>query len=140
MKKYAHLVLFSVLLPLSAAPKTETYSGTVLNIDEDYCGRSADYLLRMTLVTGSGVNVVLVLAPKWYLHKHKIEVRTGDKAEVKAQRSADEGTLDVITIKIGAKAHTLRDAKGKALWKPEPGSEDLIRNICRANAPGKSGG
>lgn len=120
------------LLPLSAAPKTETYAGTVLAIDEDYCGRSADYLIRMTLVSGSGVNVALVLAPKWYLHTRKIEIRTGDKVEVKAIRSADEGTLDVISIKIGQKTHTLRDAKGKALWKPEPGSEDLFKSICRA--------
>lgn len=140
MKKYASLVFFFVLLPLAAAPKTELYSGTVLAVDEDYCGRSADYLLRMTLVSGSGVNVVLVLAPKWYLHTRKIEIRTGDKAEVRALRSADEGTLDVITIKIGGKTHTLRDAKGKALWKPEPGSEDLIRNICRVTTPGKPGG
>lgn len=140
MKKYASLVFFFVLLPLAAAPKTELYSGTVLAVDEDYCGRSADYLLRMTLVSGSGVNVVLVLAPKWYLHTRKIEIRTGDKAEVRALRSADEGTLDVITIKIGGKTHTLRDAKGKALWKPEPGSEDLIRNICRVTTLGKPGG
>jgi|GEM_PF-2632311 len=139
MKQFQAL-LFLLILPLSAAPKTETYSGTVLNVDEDYCGRSADYLLRMTLVTGSGVNVALVLAPKWYLHTRKIVIRTGDKADVTALRSAGEGTLEVITIKIGGKTHSLRDAKGKALWKPEPGSEDLIRNICKVNNPGKSGG
>ena len=139
MKQFQAL-LFLLILPLSAAPKTETYSGTVLNVDEDYCGRSADYLLRMTLVSNSGVNVVLVLAPKWYLHTRKIEIRTGDKVEVKAQRSAEEGTLEVLNIKIGGKTHTLRDGKGKAVWKPEPGSEDLIRNICKVNTPGKSGG
>ena len=139
MKKSVGLLLL-ILLPVFAAPKTELYSGTVLAVDEDYCGKSADYLLRMTLVTGSGVNVALVLAPKWYLHTRKIEIRTGDKAEVRALRSAAEGTLEVITIKIGGKTHSLRDAKGKALWKPEPGSEDLIRNICKVNSPGKSGG
>lgn len=138
--KQIQALIFLLILPLGAAPKTEIYSGTVLAVDEDYCGRSADYLLRMTLVTGSGVNVALVLAPKWYLHTRKIEIRTGDKAEVKALRSAEEGTLDVITIKIGGKTHMLRDAKGKALWKPEAGSEDLIRNICKANSPGRSGG
>ncbi len=138
--KQIQALVFLLLLPLGAAPKPELYSGTVLAVDEDYCGRSADYLLRMTLVSGSGVNVVLVLAPKWYLHRRKIALRAGDQVEIKAQRSLEEGTLDVITIKIGGKMHTLRDATGKALWKPEPGSEDLIRNICKANGPGKSGG
>lgn len=130
--KQIQALLFLLILPLGAAPRTETYSGTVLVVDEDYCGKSADYLLRMTLVTGSGVNVSLVLAPKWYLHTRKIEIRSGDKVEIKAMRSVEEGTLEVITIVIGGKKHTLRDAKGKALWKPEPGNEDLIRNICKA--------
>lgn len=116
---------------LFAAPKTELYSGTVLSVDEDYCGKSADYLLRMTLVTGTGVNAALVLAPKWYLHTRKIEIRTGDKVEVNAIRS-EEGTTDVISIKIGPKTHQLRNAKGRPLWKPETGSEDLIKNICKA--------
>ncbi len=138
--KQIRALLFLLVLPLGAAPKTEIYSGMVLAIDEDYCGRSADYLLRMTLVSATGVNVVLVLAPKWYLHKRNIEIRSGDKVEVRAIRSPEEGTLDVITIKVGGKTHALRDTKGKALWKPEPGSEDLIRNICKANSPGKSGG
>ncbi|MFO1526008.1 MAG: hypothetical protein U1F16_08545 [Turneriella sp.] len=125
------MLLLLAILPLAAAPKAEQFSGTVLAVDEDYCSHTADYLVRMTLTTTTGVNVTLVLAPKWYLHKNKIEFRTGDKIETTVQRQSD-GTLHVITIKTGGKTIRIRSDAGRPLWKPEPGSEDLFKSLCKA--------
>jgi transcriptional antiterminator Rof (Rho-off) len=129
MRKLLLLLLLS--LPLLAGPKSETYSGTILSTEEDFCGKSVDYVLQASLATENRGNLVLVLAPKWYLLKLKLEIRVGDKIEATVLRKVD-GKLHVLTIRTAGKTFRLRDAKGKALWKPEPGSEDLFKTICKA--------
>ncbi|MFZ5630887.1 MAG: hypothetical protein ACOY5B_17270 [Spirochaetota bacterium] len=129
MRKLLLLILLS--LPLLAGPKSETYSGTILSTEEDFCGKSVDYVLQASLATENRGNLILVLAPKWYLLKLKLEIRVGDKVEATVLRKVD-GKLHVLTLKTGGKTFRLRDAKGKALWKPEPGSEDLYKTICKA--------
>jgi transcriptional antiterminator Rof (Rho-off) len=129
MRKLLLLLLLS--LPLLAGPKSETYSGTILSTEEDFCGKSVDYVLQASLATENRGNLVLVLAPKWYMLKLKLEIRVGDKIEATVLRNVD-GKLHVLTIRTAGKTFRLRDAKGKALWKPEPGSEDLFKTICKA--------
>jgi hypothetical protein len=129
MRKLLLWILFSA--PLLAAPKSETYSGTILSIEEDFCGKSVDYVLQASLATENYGNLVLVLAPKWYLVRQKWEVKIGDKVEVHVLRQA-EGKFHVLTLKSKGKTFRLRDANGKPLWKPEPGSEDLFKTICKA--------
>jgi transcriptional antiterminator Rof (Rho-off) len=129
MRKLLLLLLLS--LPLLAGPKSETYSGTILSTEEDFCGKSVDYVLQASLATENRGNLVLVLAPKWYLLKLKLEIRVGDKIEATVLRKVD-GKLHVLTVRTAGKTFRLRDAKGKALWKPEPGSEDLFKTICKA--------
>jgi hypothetical protein len=129
MRKLLLLLLLS--LPLLAGPKSETYSGTILSTEEDFCGKSVDYVLQASLATENRGNLVLVLAPKWYLLKLKLEIRVGDKIEATVLRKVD-GKLHVLTIRTAGKTFRLRDAKGKALWKVEPGSEDLFKTICKA--------
>lgn len=126
------LLLVTVLcLPLLAAQKSETYKGTILSIEEDFCGKSVDYVLQAGLATADRGNVVLVLAPKWFMVRQKLEIRIGDKAEVSVLRQND-GKFLVLTYSNAAKTYRLRDANGRPLWKPEPGSEDLFKSICKS--------
>ena len=129
MQRIAPVLVF-LLVPLFAVPQPEMLKGTILSVDEDYCGKSADYLLRAVLSTGARENAILVLAPKWYLHSRKIEIKAGQRAEVRAIRAEDK-TYEVITIKIGKNNYILRDGKGKPVWQGEPGNEDLFKSICR---------
>lgn len=107
------------------------YRGTVLSTEEDYCGKSIDYVLQASLATEKRGNVILVLAPKWYLVRLKLQVRIGDKVEATVLRQPD-GKLHVLSLKTHSKTYRLRNAKGEPLWKPEPGSEDLFKTICKA--------
>lgn len=118
-------------LPLLAVPKSETYRGTILSTEEDFCGKSVDYVLQAGLATADRGNLVLVLAPKWFMLRQKFEIHIGDKVEVSVLRQND-GKFHVLTYSSGGKSYRLRDAKGKPLWKPEPGSEDLFKSICKA--------
>lgn len=129
MRKFLLLILCS--LPLLAAAKSETYSGTILSTEEDFCSKSVDYVLQASLATEQHGNLVLVLAPKWYMARLKMDIRIGDKAEATVLRQTD-GRFHVLTLKVGGKTFRLRDAKGRPLWKPEPGSEDLFKSICKA--------
>lgn len=129
MRKIFFCTLF--VLPLFAAGKSETFSGTILSTEEDFCGKSVDYVLQASLATESSGNLVLVLAPKWYMVRLKMEIRIGDKVEATVLRQSD-GKFHVLTMKVGGKTFRLRDAKGVPLWKPEPGSEDLFKSICKA--------
>ncbi len=126
------IFLYTLLvLPLFAAGKSETLSGSILSTEEDFCGKSVDYVLQASLATESRGNLVLVLAPKWYMVRLKMQVKIGDKVEATGLRQSD-GKFHVLTIKLGGKTFRLRDAKGRPLWKPEPGSEDLFKTICKA--------
>ncbi|GAB4444341.1 MAG: hypothetical protein OHK0011_26440 [Turneriella sp.] len=125
------MLLILLSLPLFAVAKSETYSGTILSTEEDFCGKSVDYVLQASLATENRGNLVLVLAPKWYLVRLKLDIKIGDKVEVNALRQTD-GKFHVLTLKISGKTFRLRDPKGRPLWKPEPGSEDLFKSICKA--------
>lgn len=129
MRKLALLLLF--VPALVAGPKSETYRGVILTTEEDFCGKSADYVLQASVTTEKQGTLVLVLAPKWFLLRLKLDVRIGDKVEVTALRQPD-GTLQVLTLKSKGATYRLRDAGGRPLWKPEPGSEDLFKSICKA--------
>lgn len=58
------LLLLLLSLPLLAGPKSQTYSGLILSTEEDFCGKSVDYVLQASLATENRGNLVLVLAPK----------------------------------------------------------------------------
>jgi len=51
MRKIFLCTLF--VLPLLAAGKSETFSGTILSTEEDFCGNSVDYVLQASLATES---------------------------------------------------------------------------------------
>lgn len=128
MRKF--LLMAVLALPIGAIPKSETYAGTILSTEEDFCGKSIDYVLKASLATETRGNLILVLAPKWYLVRLKLEIKIGDKVEVTVLRK-DDGKFHVLTLLSGGKTFKLRDAKGRPLWKPEPGSEDLYKTICQ---------
>lgn len=129
MRKLLLLIVLS--LPLFAGTRSEIFSGTILSTEEDFCGKSVDYVLQASLATENRGNIVLVLAPKWYMLRLKMEIKIGDKVETTVLRQAD-GKFHVLALKAGARTFRLRDAKGRPLWKPEPGSEDLFKSICKA--------
>jgi hypothetical protein len=130
MKKLISFALLCVL-PVFAAPKTELFRGKILSVEEDYCSKSVDYILRATLASENQDTLTLALAPKWYLHSRQIEIRIGADAEVRAFKDHD-GIYHVTNIKLGKKLYVLRDKNGKPAWKAQPGSEDLFKNICKA--------
>ncbi len=126
------LIIFSLfcVLPVFTAPKTELFRGKILSVEDDYCSKSADYVLQAALASEKQGTLMLALAPKWYLHTRKIEIRIGADAEVRAFRHSD-GVYHVINIKLGNKVYVLRDKEGQPVWKAEPGSEDLSKTICK---------
>lgn len=115
---------------LFAASRVEIITGTILATEEDFCGKAVDYVLNAALASEQYGHVIIVLAPKWYLVQQKLEIRKGDKVEITASRH--DGKWHVITIKKDGRLYKLRDHRSKPLWKPEPGSEDLFKNICKA--------
>ncbi len=126
-----------LVLPLIAAGKKMTVIGKVVTVEEDYCGKSMDYVLHAMISTADKGMVNLHLAPKWYLHARKIEIKVGQDIEAKLLVQSDATAL-VVQLKTGGKSYALRDPKGRPLWKAEPGSEDLFKTIC--SAPLKTNG
>lgn len=133
------ILLLCVLaaLPLVAGGKKLSVSGKVVSVEEDYCGKSIDYVLHAMLATKDKGVVNLVLAPKWYLHQRQIDIKVGSEVEAKLLVQPDATAL-VVQLKTGGKSYALRDPKGHPLWKAEPGSEDLFKTIC--SAPNKNSG
>jgi hypothetical protein len=127
--KTKFITLLLLLGPLFAAHKAEVYRGKIISIDEDYCNKDIDYILMATLVSKKHGTLRLALAPKWYMHRHKIEIRIGDEIEVRSLPQHD-GMLHAITVNVRGKEYVLRDETGKPVWKHEPGSEDLLKNLC----------
>lgn len=131
------LLAILVALPLAAGGKPLTVAGKVATVEEDYCGKSIDYVLNAAIATKENKVINLVLAPKWYLLSRQIDIKVGTELEATVLMQSD-GTALVIQLKLGGKTHPLRNAKGRPLWKAEPGSEDLFKTIC--SGPGKNSG
>lgn len=132
------MLLVLAALPLFAGGKKLTVSGKVMSVEEDYCGKSIDYVLHAMLATKDKGVVNLVLAPKWYLHQRQIEIKVGSEIEAKVLVQPDATAL-VVQIKTGGKSYALRDPKGRPLWKAEPGSEDLFKTICKGPTSNSGG-
>lgn len=137
MKKLLILGLW-IVSSLNAGDKKATISGKILSIEEDYCNKSIDYVLHAVLAVNGKEARNLVLAPKWYLHAHQIDLKIGTEIQATVLQQPDGSAL-VLQLKIAGKTFSLRDAKGRPLWKAEPGSEDLFKTICKAAAPSPGG-
>ncbi|AFM11283.1 hypothetical protein [Turneriella parva] len=136
MKRISFLILL-LTLPLLAVGKKLSVSGKVVSVEEDYCGKSMDYVLHAMLSTKDKGVINLHLAPKWYLLQRQIDIKIGSEIEAKLLVQSDATAL-VVQLKLSGKSYALRDPKGRPLWKAEPGSEDLFKTIC--SAPNKNSG
>lgn len=135
--KLTPLYVLVMVAAIAAIPKKTSVTGKIMTVDENYCGKSVDYVIHAMLAVSGKDPLNLVLAPQWYLHTKHIELKLATELTATILPQADGSAL-VVQLTIAGKTHSLRDAKGRPLWKAEPGSEDLFKTICRA--PGSKNG
>lgn len=95
---------------------TET-KGKVLKIIEILPSKGVSGGIHIMLNTGSE-DLTVHLGPKWYLDKQSVQLKTGDKIEVKGSKVIIDGTEAIIAREIIKDGNTLklRDINGIPFW------------------------
>jgi hypothetical protein len=95
---------------------TET-KGKVLKILEIIPSKGVSGGIHIVLNTGSE-DLSVHLGPKWYLDKQSVQLKTGDKIEVKGSKVIIDGTEAIIAREIIKDGNILklRDTNGIPYW------------------------
>jgi hypothetical protein len=99
-------------------PQTvETLSGEVVSVDTIMPMQRMSHGVHLTLKTAKET-ISVHLGPSWYIENQDIQIKPGDKIQVKGSRISFAGKPAIIaaSVKKGNEVLTLRDDKGFPAW------------------------
>ena len=119
----------SLMLARMYDPKTvTTVKGGVLSLGTMPPKSQEPGTMRSAVLKTEQGDIMVFLAPDWYLAEQKISLKAGDQIEVTGSKITLSGnpTILVSDLKVGDKSATLRNSRGFPVWlKGQPGNRPL---------------
>ncbi len=96
-------------------------TGQVISIKSGVLQRSSatDIGSRLRLKLANNKEIAVYLAPSWYLDREQIQIKAGDRVEIrgaKLNKGRQPMVVIAATIKNGDRTWAIRDLKGKPMW------------------------
>jgi hypothetical protein len=107
--------------PMYDPQKNVSVMGRAISIESGVLQRSSatDIGSRLRLKLANNQEIAVYLAPSWYLDRERIQIKAGDRVEIRGAK-LNQGRQPMVvvaaTIKKGDQTWAIRDPKGKPMW------------------------